>query len=44
MQSDFFSRKLYKKYYAHASPSQSPILLESRVVDNKEQTKLIKWK
>ena len=44
MQSDFFSRKLYEKYYAQASPSQSPVLLESQVVDNKEQTYLIKWK
>ena len=36
MQSDFFSRKLLKKYYPLLSPSQSG------VVDNREQANLIR--
>ena len=42
MQFDFFSQEIVKKYYPHPSPSQSPILLESWVEDNKEQTNLLR--
>ena len=41
MQSDFFSEKTAKRYYPLPLPFQSPVLLESGVVDNTEQTNLI---
>ena len=37
-----FLQKIVKKYYPLPSPSQSPILPESGVLDNKEQTNLIR--
>ena len=37
-----FLQKIVKKYYPLPSPSQFCILLEPWVVDNKEQTNLIR--